>query len=50
MNQFEWDTAADLPDDLPDAVCPDCGAKYSYAQACELDGICDCHGQLEPDE
>ena len=50
MNQFEWDTAADLPDDLPDAVCHECGKQYSREQAINLDGWCaECNGLLVPD-
>lgn len=50
MNQFEWDTAADLPDDFPDAVCHECGKKYSRADAINLDGWCsECDGLLVPD-
>lgn len=50
MNQFEWDTAADLPDDLPDAVCHECGKQYSRADAINLDGWCsECDGLLVPD-
>jgi hypothetical protein len=49
MNQFEWDTAADLPDDLPDAVCEICGNEYARCQAILMDGRCECGGQLIPD-
>jgi hypothetical protein len=48
-NQSDWDTAADLPDDLPDAVCHDCGCHYSRELAKLLDGICHCTGLLIPD-
>ena len=50
MNQFEWDTAADLPDDLPDAKCSDCGKQYNREYAIFLNGKCDsCNGILIPD-
>jgi hypothetical protein len=49
-NQLEWDTAADLPDDLPDAVCHDCGKQYNREYAIFLNGKCDaCNGILIPD-
>jgi hypothetical protein len=41
-NQSEWDNAADLPDDLPDAVCPECDNTYSRADALARDWICPC--------
>ena len=50
MNQFEWDTAADLPDDLPDAVCEDCGATTTRDAAIKQEGECEfCEGLLIPD-
>jgi hypothetical protein len=48
-SQAEWDNAADLPDDLPDAVCHECGKQYSREEAISLDGWCICHGLLVPD-
>jgi hypothetical protein len=41
-NQSEWDNAADLPDDLPDAACIGCGFKCSGEEAKFNDGIYPC--------
>jgi hypothetical protein len=49
-SQTEWDTAADLPDDLPDAICHECGEKYTRKMALTLNGWCEfCSGLLVPD-
>jgi len=48
-NQSEWDSAADLPDDLPDSVCDECGNTYSREDALARDGICFCGETLIED-
>jgi hypothetical protein len=48
-SQLEWDSAADLPDDLPDAGCDDCDRDYARDIAIALDGQCLCGGTLIED-